>query len=870
MTSSGKRLCWKSSLLRKVAPQEIGLEQGADPATASSILPHNVYAQLVRDQVPRGDVHGESVAVSYDRAVKACEEKVAQIVAECRRNNLRYSDPHFELTIGDLDTLRGLSGPFRSATADGGFGDEVGDAIYQIVQDGQVWGSIKPIDQGATDDQPSGNLPKSVKRVTDMFEKPQFIQDGVNASDVRQGAEGDCWFLASLVSLCTQAKSSHLIERICPPKARDEQVGVYGFVFFRDGEWISEVIDDKLFLSNADYDDMVGADRQVWDANHRHISSQLSQELYRKQQQTGSDALFYASCADQNETWVPLIEKAFAKAHGDYSAVNGGWPGEGIEDLSGGISTEMITADILDKTILWEDGLMKVNQDFLFGGATLQYDAPDPNMAGRQGIEDGHAYSVLKATEYKGTRLLLVKNPWGTVEWNGPWSDGSKEWTADALTTLGHSFGDDGIFWMTYEDFLRRYYAIWRTRLFTPEWTVTTKWTTLSVPWAGGVNDTSFEIEIVKPGVTVVILSQLDNRYFQGLTGQYTFTLAFRLHACSNSAYIMRSKTTGDRSATAEIDLAVGTYDVFVQISADRDSSAPRVEEVVKQNWLNRREKLLRTGLSYDLAQAKGQIDNTEDMKQHAEGRSSKSSKAVAGSEEDSKDLVPAATSGEEEALQAEPANEAQAEPSTTVSDPTASQPPGSFLSVQPLPSQSQSAPKISPPGGSADAVNEAGVEGEVYADPGPSDTTNPPVDASTSQETEDEPWGVTSVVGLRVYCRDSAATIRVIRPKKKQQDQEAGNTASGDAKEPASANLNEVGTKDTGDTGGSQEVEKRDESQIAGKAGDKNADGGNVQKDEEGDEVETRPAELDVDDPEKDLVKGHPAQAAGKASKAG
>jgi hypothetical protein len=44
-----------------------------------------------------------------------------------------------------------------------------------------------------------------------------------------------------------------------------------------------------------------------------------------------------------------------------------------------------------------------------------------------------------------------VRNPWGTGEWSGRWSDGSKEWTQEwleALPELDHKFGDDGEFLM--------------------------------------------------------------------------------------------------------------------------------------------------------------------------------------------------------------------------------------------------------------------------------------------------------------------------------------------------------------------------------------------------------------------------------------
>jgi hypothetical protein len=165
------------------------------------------------------------------------------------------------------------------------------------------------------------------KRVCDIFEKPQFYIDGARAADLRQGAEGDCWFISSLGSLCVDEECPQLISRLCPEKARDANVGVYGFVFYRDGEWISEIVDDMLYLTAPDYDDCSDARRKIWDESHSRLEDAVSREEYRKAFQMGSDALFYASCSDPNETWVPLMEKAFAKAHGDYKAIAGGWPG---------------------------------------------------------------------------------------------------------------------------------------------------------------------------------------------------------------------------------------------------------------------------------------------------------------------------------------------------------------------------------------------------------------------------------------------------------------------------------------------------------------------------------------------------------------
>ena len=92
-----------------------------------------------------------------------------------------------------------------------------------------------------------------------------------------------------------------------------------------DGEWISEVIDDKLYLIKEDFDE-AKIERYHWLELQNRKSPE---EEYRTVMQTGSRALYFAQCSDSNETWLPLLEKAFAKAHGDYSAIDGGFVGEG-------------------------------------------------------------------------------------------------------------------------------------------------------------------------------------------------------------------------------------------------------------------------------------------------------------------------------------------------------------------------------------------------------------------------------------------------------------------------------------------------------------------------------------------------------------
>jgi hypothetical protein len=195
--------------------------------------------------------------------------------------------------------------------------------------------------------------------------------------------------------------------------------------------------------------------------------------------------------------------------------------------------------------------------------------------------------------------------------------DGSKEWTPEWLQKLGHRFGDDGAFWISYEDLLRKYQAFDRTRLFGPEWKITSIWTTLTVPWTLDYHDTHFAFTLAKPGPVVIVLSQLDDRYFRGLEGQYQFDLAFRLHKADQEDYVVRSSQgyRQNRSVNVELELEEGEYTVLVKIDAMRNDKIMSIDEVIKNNAKVRREKLIRIGLAYDLAHSKGKIIETAEEK---------------------------------------------------------------------------------------------------------------------------------------------------------------------------------------------------------------------------------------------------------------
>lgn len=184
------------------------------------------------------------------------------------------------------------------------------------------------------------------------------------------------------------------------------------------------------------------------------------------------------------------------------------------------------------------------------------------------------------------------------------------------MNRLNHTFGDDGVFWINYEDLLQNYQHFDRTRLFGPEWIITQQWTSVNVPWSSNYLDTRFRITLTQQSSVVIVLSQLDDRYFQGLVGQYDFQLQFRVHAVGarDEDYIVRSNRPYfmKRSVNTELELEAGSYYVIMKIIAKRYADDLTVEEAVRQTCQHRREKLLSLGLSYDLAHAKGQFRELE------------------------------------------------------------------------------------------------------------------------------------------------------------------------------------------------------------------------------------------------------------------
>lgn len=267
--------------------------------------------------------------------------------------------------------------------------------------------------------------PKGAKRLTDLFPKCQLFVDGASADDILQGGVGDC-FLIGAVS-ATAANNRQSIERLFP--SYSIEYGVHGVVFYKDGGWEWVIVDDFIATNQG---------------------------------RSGSSYPLYAAPGTPSEIWPCILEKAYAKLHFNWDMIDGGWAREAIVDLTGG-ADYMVDLYRKDAGMTFKKFCEIVNDECTIVGCAVGDHVADSDAVGNAGeagavfgLFKGHQYGVLDAKECSdGVGFVKARNPWGQSEWTGPYSDGAKEWKQFPLhmKELKPVFGDDGDFWMRWEDF---------------------------------------------------------------------------------------------------------------------------------------------------------------------------------------------------------------------------------------------------------------------------------------------------------------------------------------------------------------------------------------------------------------------------------
>ena len=248
-------------------------------------------------------------------------------------------------------------------------------------------------------------------RVEEIFDSENYsiFHEGIAVEDIVQGKICDCYFLSVLGSLC---KFPELVDKLFYFKEKTKE-HIYGIYFYINGHKKLVLIDDYLPYVGVGF----------------------------KQ--------FAMSKSEENEIWVALIEKAWAKINGNYIRIGcGGSPNEVFDVLTEAYSEE-VAVKPSTKDALWNKLMEGEKKGFVMtAGTSANDDVEDV------GLSQGHAFTVLGIHEIKGEKVIRLRNPWGEGEFNGDWSDYSSKWTEDLKKKYNYYEKEDGDFFMGYNDFL--------------------------------------------------------------------------------------------------------------------------------------------------------------------------------------------------------------------------------------------------------------------------------------------------------------------------------------------------------------------------------------------------------------------------------
>ncbi|CAD8127631.1 unnamed protein product [Paramecium sonneborni] len=256
------------------------------------------------------------------------------------------------------------------------------------------------------------------KRIPEFIKNPKFfvkentlnrfgLGKWIAPDDLQQGQLGDCYFLASISSLGNR-RPDLLLETFVTRTFNPN--GLYGVKLCIDGEWKVIGMDD-------------------------YIPTWYDQAAFTR----GKD----------EEIWVMVIEKAWAKVFGSYENIEAGYPTEVLRTLTGAATKTLFTK---------EDKFMEELQTCIQNRCIMVCSTKNENKQQykQMGLISGHAYTVLKIKDLNAnTKLIKLRNPWGKEEWKGDWSNQSSLWTPQQKTLFKINNNNDGVFYMSITDFLK-------------------------------------------------------------------------------------------------------------------------------------------------------------------------------------------------------------------------------------------------------------------------------------------------------------------------------------------------------------------------------------------------------------------------------
>ena len=296
----------------------------------------------------------------------------------------------------------------------------------------------------------------SWKRISEIFNTNKYdLFNTLDIDDIKQGIIGNCYFLCVLSSF---AKRPEIYDKIFIDK-KIKKNGMYKLRFIING--IPQIILVDDYFPTVD---------------NQFIFAQ-----------------------SENEFWVQLLEKAWAKVNLSYANTIAGIPYEVFNCLSEA-PCENISHQRYNKSYIWNE-LIRAKREGFYITCNTKYLSKE--QEDNEGLISGHSYAIIDLFEFnviynKGTileadyndknfcyninpfekdknnniendndddkilRIVKIYNPWAWFEWKGKFNDNDNEsWNRIPLLKklVGYDNNEDGIFFMEFSDYYKKFHA---------------------------------------------------------------------------------------------------------------------------------------------------------------------------------------------------------------------------------------------------------------------------------------------------------------------------------------------------------------------------------------------------------------------------
>lgn len=336
------------------------------------------------------------------------------------------------------------------------------------------------------------------RTVTQIYKgKYTVFGDNINPEDMSQKSLGDCYFMAAVAALCEEPGR---IQRLFLSSEPNQQ-SLFAVRICVYGTWEVVFLDDWFAVDPF----------------------------------TGYTSAF--SCTTNNQIWLMLLLKAWAKIFGGYLNISGGTCLEALTDLTGSPCShlEVSSANETDSQQNWQSLVEASQNKFPVCAsarkfATVDKDQKDPES----GIITDHCYAVLGAFEVVwdeisqqycltqdpqkpgsgSQRILKLRNPWGESGFRIDWFEKNKtqlnaELKHQMLKTDAASHKPASVLFVEYNHFLRLFSGI-DICMFRPEYELSS---TRLESFPDKPMVLSFEVKV--PGLYYISLHQISARAFK-------------------------------------------------------------------------------------------------------------------------------------------------------------------------------------------------------------------------------------------------------------------------------------------------------------------------------------------------------------------